>query len=68
MYSDYQCIAKRQKRTCTMKGVNRDFIENEVIKQLQDNIFSYERIDDMVEKIHEFFIAGHDENKREIVL
>ena len=43
-YSYYECIGRKQKRTCTAKPINRDFIEELVIDFLYDNLFSDEAI------------------------
>lgn len=66
VYSDYQCIAKRQKKTCTAKGISCEFVEKEVISQLQTQVFTHEKIEEIANKMQEYFLMGVSDNERDI--
>ncbi|UYO64369.1 recombinase family protein [Acetobacterium wieringae] len=51
LYVTYECSTRKRLRTCKMKGINRDYVEDLVIQQLEDEIFSPEAIDRMADLI-----------------
>jgi len=59
IYSYYECGTKRRLKTCSMKPVNKVFIEDHVVNALYDTLFSDEVINQVAKAIHDH-IAKQD--------
>ena len=66
IYSDYQCIARKQTRTCDIKGVNRELLEDRIISLLQENLFSEKNVDAIAQKVYDHFQKGYLGNNMDI--
>jgi len=53
LYSDYECIGKKNKHICDMRSVGREYIEGMVPSVLYKNIFAPEKIDRVVDILYE---------------
>lgn len=54
LYLTYECSTRKNKRTCAMKGINKEFIENLVIQQLEDEIFSPDGMENLVSVLQDY--------------
>jgi len=50
-YSYYECSAKKRTRTCDMKAIGAQFIEDEVIKLLYSELFAPEAVNSVADEI-----------------
>jgi len=53
-YSYYECSTRKSKRTCDMKPINKDYVEQKVIEALYNNLFSDEIIDAATDMIYNY--------------
>lgn len=53
-YSYYECAARKNQRTCDMKPINKDTVEQKVINALYDNLFSEDAIEIATDKIFDY--------------
>lgn len=51
LYTTYECSTRKNKRTCDMKGINKEYLENLVIEQLVEDIFKPEAMENLIEKL-----------------
>ena len=61
-YSYYECSTKKRTRKCDMKSIGANYIDQEVIIALYDNIFSPKAIGPFTNKVYEYA----DKRKKEI--
>lgn len=54
IYCSYNCSAKQRKRTCNMKGIEKQTVEEYVINSLQKKLFNSKTIDVLCDKIYEY--------------
>lgn len=51
LYLSYECSTRKRTKSCDMKSISKDFVENLVINKLIENIFNPEAIESVVQKI-----------------
>jgi len=61
VYSYYECSARKSKRTCDMKPINKDFVEQKVIDALYKNLFCDEAIEDATNMIYNYAVSRNTE-------
>lgn len=54
-YSRYHCGTRRRAGDCDLKAINKDFIENLVIKDLQKNLLNPLSIQSLADQVLEFY-------------
>ncbi len=65
-YISYECSARKRKRTCDMKSVAAQYIENLVIEELEKKIFTPEAMDKLANKIYEYARKQNSEIQKDI--
>ena len=60
-YSYYECSARKLKRTCSMKSINKEYVEQKVINTLYDNLFCPKIIDFATDNIHNHAVDRGEE-------
>ncbi len=53
-WASYECTNRRKTKTCSLKAVGKDFVENTVITELENTLFSDKGIKTMAKKIYEY--------------
>ncbi len=66
LYVTYECSTRKRTKTCDMKDIGKDFVENTVIEHLEKNVFSPEAIESLVIKISEYAASQSKEINRDI--
>jgi len=66
IYVTYECSARKRKKCCDMKAIEKGYIENSVIEDLENTIFSHEAIDRLVVKILCYAASEKGEIDRDI--
>jgi len=66
LYVTYECSTRKRAKTCNMKDIGKDFVENTVIEHLEENVFSPEAINKLVSKISEYAASQSKEIIRDI--
>jgi len=66
LYVSYECSTRKRTKTCDMKAINKNYVENIVIEHLEKNVFSPEAIERMVIKISEYAASQSKEINRDI--
>lgn len=61
LYSDYECIGKKNKHICDMRSIGREYVEGLVLSVLYKNIFSPDKIDRVVDVLYESAIQKANE-------
>lgn len=54
LYVTYECTTRKRKRTCCMKSIEKNFIENLVIDQLLSDIFAPDAIERIADRLAEY--------------
>lgn len=57
-YSTYECSARKRNKTCSQKGINKDYIEKKVIEDIQNEIL--DDIDKVSESIYDMINRSKD--------
>lgn len=65
-YSTYRCGRRYRYKDCSMKPINRDYIDDIVIKQLSKNIFSPKSIEKLTKELTKCYKKSLQNNKSEI--
>lgn len=65
-YTTYECSTRKRTKTCDMKAVNKEFIENLVIEELERRLFSDEAIEKLSKKIYEYALRQNKEIQEDI--
>lgn len=68
LYVNYECSTRKRNKTCDMKSISKNFIENLVIEYLENNVFSSKAIENIVKKISEYAASRSEEINRDIKL
>lgn len=68
LYVSYECSTRKRTNGCDMKAVNKDYVENIVIKHLEENMFSPEALNKLVVKISRYAATQKKEINRDIKL
>jgi len=66
LYVSYECSTRKRTKTCDMKAINKNYVENIVIDHLEKNVFSPEAIERLVVKISEYAASQCAEINRDI--
>ncbi len=66
LYVSYECSTRKRTKTCDMKAINKNYVENIVIEHLEKNVFSPEAIERLVMKISEYAASQSKEISRDI--
>ncbi|OPX41890.1 hypothetical protein CLHUN_42340 [Ruminiclostridium hungatei] len=53
LYVTYECTTRKRQRTCNMKSIEKNFIENLVINQLLNDIFAPDAMDRIADRLAE---------------
>lgn len=61
VYSYYECSARKSKRTCDMKPINKEFVEQKVIDALYENLFCDEVIEAATDMIYKHAASRNTE-------
>ncbi len=54
LYLTYECSTRKRNKTCDAKGINKEYIENDVIEELKNRLFSPEAIETITDKLYKF--------------
>jgi len=65
-YLSYECSARKRKKTCGMKSIGAEYIENLVIEELESRVFTPEAVDMLANKIYEYAKNQNSEIKEDI--
>lgn len=68
LYVSYECSTRKRTKTCDMKAINKNYVENIVIEHLEKNVFSPEAIERLVKKISDYATSKYEEINRDIKL
>ena len=66
LYVSYECSTRKRTKTCDMKAINKNYVENIVIDHLEKNVFSPEAIEMLVVKISEYAASQSAEINHDI--
>ncbi|MGI6562430.1 MAG: recombinase zinc beta ribbon domain-containing protein [Clostridia bacterium] len=62
----YECSIRKRTKSCDMKNIRKDYVENIVIEYLEKNVFSPEAIDTIAKKVMEYAAEQTKEIDRDI--
>lgn len=65
-YVSYECSERKRKRTCDMKSIQIDMIENLVIDNLINNVFTSGKLDKLAQKVYDYAISQMSEISSDI--
>lgn len=65
-YAYYECGTRKRKKTCSMKPINKDYIEGKVIDALYENIFADNVINDVTDMIYNHATSENTEIPKQI--
>jgi site-specific DNA recombinase len=51
LYLTYECSTRKRNKTCSMKSINKKYIEDLVIEQLESDIFNPKAMDQLIKKL-----------------
>jgi site-specific DNA recombinase len=66
LYLNYECCTKTSKQNCRSKGVKKESIENYVLDELQDTLFSDNSIKRLASMLSEYSVKTRNESQKEI--
>lgn len=67
-YSYYECNLRKRTKECDAKSINKEYIENIVIDELEKQVFTPEAINKLVVRISEYAKSQANEINRDIKL
>ncbi len=65
-YSTYKCGERYRTKNCELKGVNRDLVENMVISEMKEKIFSSEALNRLADKLISHYQKIKSEDKDDL--
>jgi len=68
IYASYECSTRKRAKTCDMKEIEKGFVENAVIEQLETDILSPEAIEKLIVIISDYAASQNAEFTRDIKL
>ena len=68
LYVSYECSTRKRTKGCDMKAINKDYVENIVIENLEQNVFSPEAIEKLVIKIAKYVASRNTDVIRDMKL
>lgn len=66
IYASYECSTRKRAKTCDMKAIGKDHVENAVIEHLERYLFSPNAVDKLADKITEYAASQSKEINRDI--
>ena len=66
VYSSYECSTRKRLKTCDMKEISKEFLENTVVESLINEILSLEGIEKLSVRLHEYASSQISEIKTDL--